>query len=317
MNRGRCLCGSVTWELGAEPYQAFNCHCKMCRKAHGGPFGTYWFFTIDQIRVTGGADNIVPYRSSPFLQRQFCGVCGSVVPYPSDARDHAIAPGGCHDHGRKSDCNIFVTHNAPWHEITGDLPRHDDYPVYTGLPRVEEESMPEGPEGIVRGSCLCDAVEVHLDAPLTWDIQLPLSALPPRPRRPLRHRRHRAERRRAIRQGRGASEALQGAGCPPLHPGLLRGVRLEDAPRRLRARICDRSPRDSRRRSRGESARPHVRGLQGALVRDPGRPAEVLGVPARLSRAPFECSSAARLDDASGVGSIASTPASHLWRASA
>ena len=168
MNRGRCLCGSVTWELSAEPYQAFNCHCRMCRKAHGGPFGTYWFFTIDQIRITGGADNIVPYRSSPFLQRQFCGVCGSVVPYPSDARDHAVAPGGSHDHGKKSDCNIFVTHNAPWHEITGDLPRHDDYPVCTGLPRVEEEPMPEGPEGIVRGSCLCGAIEFHLDAPLTW-----------------------------------------------------------------------------------------------------------------------------------------------------
>ena len=167
MNRGRCLCGGVTWELSAEPFQAFNCHCKMCRKAHGTAFGTYWFMLPDQVRLTGGSDQVARYRSSAMLFRQFCRVCGSVVPYPSDTKDLSVAPGGCHDHGKKSDCNIFVTHNAPWHDITGDLPRYDDYPPYTGYPRVEEEPFPDGPEGIVRGSCLCGVIEFHLDQPVS------------------------------------------------------------------------------------------------------------------------------------------------------
>ena len=165
MNEGRCLCGSVTWELSGEPFQTFNCHCKMCRKAHGTPFGTYWFFLPEQIRLTGGADKVVDYRSSPKLIRKFCGTCGTVVPYGGEPKNTAVAPGGCHDHGKKSDCNIFVTHSAPWHEITGDLARYDDYPPYTGYPRVEEEPFPDGPEGIVRGSCLCGAIEFHLDQP--------------------------------------------------------------------------------------------------------------------------------------------------------
>ena len=52
---------------------------------------------------------------------------------------HLVSPGGCHQDGKRSDCNIFVAHSAPWHEITGELPRHDDYPPETGFPRLEEE----------------------------------------------------------------------------------------------------------------------------------------------------------------------------------
>ena len=117
-NKASCLCGSVTWEITTEPFQAFNCHCKLCRKAHGSAFGTYWFMHPDQFRWTSATDTIAHYRSSHLLTRSFCGTCGSVVPYPSDARDHIVSLGGCHDRGKKSDCNIFVAHNAPWHDIT-------------------------------------------------------------------------------------------------------------------------------------------------------------------------------------------------------
>ena len=119
----------------------------------------------DQFRWTGATDTIAHYRSSHLLTRSFCGTCGSVVPYPSETKDLIVSLGGCHDHGRKSDCNIFVAHNAPWHDITGPLPRHDDYPPETGYPRVEEEPLPPGPEGVVRGSCMCGAVEFHLTEP--------------------------------------------------------------------------------------------------------------------------------------------------------
>lgn len=164
-NQGKCLCGSVQWEISARPFHAFNCHCKMCRKAHGSAFGTYWFMRPDEFRWLNGTDTIVNYRSSEFLTRSFCGTCGSVVPYPNDAGDHVVALGGCHDHGERSHCNIFVAHKAPWHDITGDLPRHDDYPVETGYPRVEEEPMAPRRQGVVRGSCLCSSIEFELTEP--------------------------------------------------------------------------------------------------------------------------------------------------------
>lgn len=165
MSEGHCLCGSVTWELTAEPYAVYNCHCKMCRKAHGTAFGTYRFVRSDQIRWTSGTDTIVHYRSSDFLTRSSCDVCGSVVPYPNDDGETWVAPGGCHDDGGKADCNIFVADSAPWHEVTGDLPRHDAYPAEAGIPTVADKPLADPPEGVVRGSCLCGAIEYHVTEP--------------------------------------------------------------------------------------------------------------------------------------------------------
>ena len=87
-NRANCLCGSVSWEITAEPFNAFNCHSKMCRKAHGTAFATYWFVEPGQISWTGDVAGIVHYRSSPLLTRSFCGTCGAVVPYPSEQGGH-------------------------------------------------------------------------------------------------------------------------------------------------------------------------------------------------------------------------------------
>ena len=80
MNKGRCLCGSVTWELLAEPYAIYNCHCRMCQKAHGAAFGTYCFVNEDQIRWTGSTDTIVYYESSEYLVRSSCDVCVAASP---------------------------------------------------------------------------------------------------------------------------------------------------------------------------------------------------------------------------------------------
>ncbi len=165
MSMGQCLCGSVTWELEPEAYAAFNCYCKMCRKAHGTPFGTYFFANSDQLRWTSTTDSIVYYRSSPMLIRSFCGHCGSVVPYSGSDSSRVVTPGGCHDHGRPADCNIFTAYNAPWHEITNDLPCYDHYPPASDLLGVEEEPLEPGPEGVVRGSCLCGLVQFHVTKP--------------------------------------------------------------------------------------------------------------------------------------------------------
>ena len=167
MNKGGCLCGGVTWELSAEPFYAFNCHCKMCRKAHGTAFGTYWFFKADRIRIAGGANLIRFYRSSDVLTRASCDVCGSVVPYAADDGETWVAPGGCHDDGRGSDFDIFVVDNAPWHDLTGHLPRHDAYPLETGLPSVPDKDPPLEPDGAARGSCLCGGVAYRVTAPFT------------------------------------------------------------------------------------------------------------------------------------------------------
>ena len=165
MNKGRCLCGSVTWELLAEPYAIYNCHCRMCQKAHGAAFGTYCFVNKDQFRWTSSTDTIVYYESSEYLVRSSCDVCGSVVPYANKAGNHWVAPGGCHNHMRKPDYNIFVVDSSPWHTINGDMPRHNDYPEESGIPSVEGLAIPGKAEDLVRGSCLCGVVTYQITEP--------------------------------------------------------------------------------------------------------------------------------------------------------
>ncbi|MEM7206974.1 MAG: GFA family protein [Pseudomonadota bacterium] len=161
-NKASCLCGDVRWEFSGDPVHAFNCHCKMCRKAHGTAFGTYWFLNDEQFQWTSSTETVVHYRSSHLLVRSFCGVCGSVVPYGTAPDEQLVVPGGCHTEGKKSDCHIFVNFSAPWFDIVGELPRHTDYPDFTGLDRVEETVSEPPPDGVVRGSCLCGGVEYHV-----------------------------------------------------------------------------------------------------------------------------------------------------------
>jgi hypothetical protein len=165
MSKGSCLCGSVTWETHAEPYAMYNCHCRMCQKAHGAAFGTYCFFREGEVRWTGGTDKIAHYRSSEILVRSSCDVCGSVVPYCNEAGDHWVTPAGCHETMRKPDYNIFVVDNSPWHTINGDLPRCDAYPEESGIPSVKGVPVPGKAEGNVRGSCLCGAVTYEVTEP--------------------------------------------------------------------------------------------------------------------------------------------------------
>lgn len=165
-NQASCLCGSVRWEITAEPYYAFNCHCKLCRKAHGSAFGTYWFVKPDQLNWLSDTRSIVHYRSSHLLVRAFCGTCGSVVPYGGDqGAEHMVSVGGCHDDGKMSDCHVFAAHKAPWYEISDELPRHDDYPEFTGFEDLGRDPIEEKPEGIVRGSCMCGTVKFNITEP--------------------------------------------------------------------------------------------------------------------------------------------------------
>ena len=158
MNEGHCLCGGLTWEILAEPYAMYNCHCRMCQKVHGNAFGTYCFVYADQFRWTGSTDTIVDYESSPVLVRSSCDICGSVVPYSNKEGNHWVTPGGCHGHMRKPDYNIFVTDSSPWYTINGDMPRRSGYPEESGIPTVEGLPAPEKAEGHIRGSCLCGVV---------------------------------------------------------------------------------------------------------------------------------------------------------------
>lgn len=163
-NKGRCLCGSVTWEVNGEPFSAYNCHCSMCQKIHGTAFGTYYRVKTEQFRWTGSGKTIISYNSS-HLTRSACDTCGSVVPFESKNHNGWAVPAGGHDLGKNIDCNIFVADAAPWHRVSDDLPCFDQYPPGDDFLVIDNKFLTKRPEGVVRGSCLCGAVAYQVTAP--------------------------------------------------------------------------------------------------------------------------------------------------------
>lgn len=165
MNKGSCLCGDVTWEIDGPITMLVNCHCSMCRKAHGSAFGTYAIGGAGDFRWTSGEGNVERYRSSEQGNRAFCPRCGSVV--ADLLGDMAIMPAGNleGDIDRALDSHIFVASKAPWHEITDSAPQFEAYPPEYDMRPVELETRKPATAGAVGGSCLCGAVAYEFDGP--------------------------------------------------------------------------------------------------------------------------------------------------------
>lgn len=86
MYHGSCLCGSVKFEIDAEPASVSNCHCRKCQKQHGAAFATYARFRRDQVKYLSGKNNLATYNSSDDVLRKFCNICGSNIEWGCSER---------------------------------------------------------------------------------------------------------------------------------------------------------------------------------------------------------------------------------------
>ena len=93
MISGTCLCGEVSWRLDGAVELINFCHCSMCRKIHGAPFGAFAHGNASEFRWLRGEASISRYQSSHNIYRCFCRVCGSSVPVV-EAAEVCIPAGG-------------------------------------------------------------------------------------------------------------------------------------------------------------------------------------------------------------------------------
>ena len=128
--RGGCLCASVRYEVRGALGRATNCHCSMCRKAHGAAFGTYAGVQDSDFVLLSGGDDIAAYRSSAQVTRTFCRRCGSTLQFISARRpgSFSLALGTLDDDpGVRPSLHIYVGSKAPWFDIADDLPQQQVY----------------------------------------------------------------------------------------------------------------------------------------------------------------------------------------------
>ena len=88
---GSCLCGAVKYRIAGDLLISMNCHCSMCRKAHGAAFRSGAIMNVQEFAWTQGEELVADYRSSAQNHRLFCRTCGSHMLARSDAHPAIVS----------------------------------------------------------------------------------------------------------------------------------------------------------------------------------------------------------------------------------
>jgi hypothetical protein len=123
--KGSCLCGGIAFEINGPLSDPLNCHCSMCRKAHGAAFRSRAGVATADFRFLKGEELLKFYESSPGTHRGFCQICGSPIISRFDFDPGVLGlPMGSldGDSGIEPRRHVHVSAKAPWHRITDDLP---------------------------------------------------------------------------------------------------------------------------------------------------------------------------------------------------
>ena len=123
---GGCQCGAVRFRVSADPRSVSVCHCRMCQKATGSPFGAFASFKAGAVAWTRGARST--FQSSEAIQRGFCGRCGTPLTFEAAAGgDHlALTIAAFDDPAAFAPVRqIKVADRIPWVDDLAAVPRRD------------------------------------------------------------------------------------------------------------------------------------------------------------------------------------------------
>jgi hypothetical protein len=120
---GGCACGAVRYEARGTPFHSTLCHCADCRRAAGAPAVAWFSVKADGLVFVQGAPAL--HRSSPPVERGFCGRCGTQLLYRNDADPDEVDVTTCslddpeavppHDH-------TFAARRLHWLQVADGLP---------------------------------------------------------------------------------------------------------------------------------------------------------------------------------------------------
>lgn len=130
MHAGSCLCGSIRYSTSEELSDFGYCHCISCRKASGSAYGANAGLQRSSFQLFDKSKQLKEYESSPGKFRAFCGNCGSpIYAYLSKTPDLIRIRLGSLDTPFKKRCQAhsFVSEQASWEIIEGDLPQFDEW----------------------------------------------------------------------------------------------------------------------------------------------------------------------------------------------
>ena len=120
MLTGSCLCGDVTFTVGAEPRGPGVCHCGQCRRQSGHLWASAYVARSD-LSIFG---TVNWHAASETAKRGFCPRCGSFL-FRADAEDTmSFALGALQEPtGLRLEEHIFVADKGDYHDIADGVPQ--------------------------------------------------------------------------------------------------------------------------------------------------------------------------------------------------
>jgi hypothetical protein len=80
MSTCQCACGTVCFEITGQPLFRMRCHCTICQRFNGAPFGDVVIFRAgDVVLPAGSAIDYRSYKAPPNVQRGRCSSCGQAA----------------------------------------------------------------------------------------------------------------------------------------------------------------------------------------------------------------------------------------------
>ena len=131
--RAACFCGSVQYEVSADPVDAKLCHCKTCRTLHGAPMQWAAIFHKRHVRIVAGLDLLRFYHSEQGVNARIqpckvsCKQCGTLI--ADEGRNMWLAFPALFDFGRgnaipeafRPTCHLFYGQRVV--DVCDDLPK--------------------------------------------------------------------------------------------------------------------------------------------------------------------------------------------------
>jgi len=176
---GSCFCGACELQVSGPLKFSMICHCSICQRLSGAPYGHWIGCANEQVVVTKG--ELVGFKSSSHMTRYSCKTCSAPIYNQchlegNEFRDvptsfftgsgMAIPPPEAH-------CFYSSCVRPVYNAVMDGLPKFSDMPGQSDM--VQEsglETMAKAPESEVdlSGSCLCGACELQVSGPLKFSM---------------------------------------------------------------------------------------------------------------------------------------------------
>jgi len=123
--KGKCICGSVSFEITGQLPGLYHCYCTLCQKQGGTASNAASIVYLDKFKWVSGEGKIQTWHKDSGFSSHFCSSCGSPVPNAFKSRYVWIPFGLLENVNPKVVANLWLSSKPSW-AVPAPLERNYD-----------------------------------------------------------------------------------------------------------------------------------------------------------------------------------------------